>query len=86
MAVTELAALDELFEQARRLPHEARRELRDRLDQSLEEERVTGDSPPKGPYASLLKAAGTAHSLASDVARNKKKHLAEVYMPKRIDR
>jgi len=86
MAATELAPLDELFEQARRLPPEARRELRDRLNQSLEDEGVIRDSPPKGPYASLLRAAGTAHSLSPDVARNKKKHLAEAYMPTRVGR
>ncbi len=78
--------VDDLLEQARRLPLQARRELRDRLDESLEEERPDEEKADEGPYASLLRSAGTAHSLAPDVARNKNKHLAEIYAGKRNGR
>ncbi len=40
----------------------------------------------EGPYAALLRSAGSAHSLAPDVARHKNEHLAEIYAPKRTDR
>ena len=76
-----MRTVDELLEQAKRLPSQARRELRDRLDESLEEE--PAEKADEGPYASLLKSAGGAHSLSPDVARNKNKHLADIYAGKR---
>ena len=43
-------------------------------------------APADGPYGSLLGSAGSAESLADDVASNKDKHLAEIYAPKRHGR
>jgi hypothetical protein len=37
----------------------------------------------EGPYASLLEVASTAHSHFPDVARNKNKHLVDIYASKR---
>jgi hypothetical protein len=82
-----MRTVSELLEQAKRLPPHARRELRDKLDESLEEEdRPAEEMPLEGPYASLLRSAGTAHSLFPDVSRNKNKHLAEIYAGKRGNR
>ena len=82
-----MMTVDTLLEQAKRLPPQARRELRDRLDESLgAEEHPVAEVADEGPYASLLKSAGTAHSLCPDVARHKNRHLAEIYAAKRGDR
>lgn len=78
--------VDELLEQAKKLPLKAQRELKDRLAESLEQRETTAESPEAGPYASLLSSAGSAHSTAPDVSRNKRKHLAEIYAPKRSGR
>jgi hypothetical protein len=81
-----MRTVDDFLEEAKRLPPLARRELRDRLAESLEEEeRPDAEGPEEGPYASLLRSAGSAHALAPDVARNKNKHLAEIYAPKHND-
>ena len=65
----------------------SRQEPRDRLGEALEgEDRSAAEEVVEGPYASLLKSAGSAHSLDSDVARNKHKHLAEIYAPRRDER
>jgi hypothetical protein len=75
-----MRAVDDLIEQAKRLPPEARRELRDRLDESLDEkEEPAEEQVGEGLYASLLKIAGTAHSKYPDVSANKNKHLAEIF-------
>ena len=79
-----MRTVDELLEQAKRLSPQARKELRDRLDESLGEEPAEGMD--EGPYASLLKSAGAAHSLFPDVARNKNKHLADIHAGKRGSR
>lgn len=82
-----MRTVDDLLEQAKRLPPQARRELRDKLDETLEEEeRPTGEGADEGPYASLLKIAGTAHSKYPDVSSDKNKHLAEIYAGKREDK
>jgi hypothetical protein len=83
-----MRAVDELLEQARRLPPQARRELRDRLDASLEaeEHKDAAESPKDGSYASLLRSAGSAHSFAPDIARKKNEHIAQIYAPKRTGR
>lgn len=73
-----MRTVDDFLEEAKRLPPLARRELRDRLAESLAEERPDAEGPEEGPYASLLRSAGSAHSLAPGVARNKNKHLAEI--------
>ena len=83
-----MLTVDEIINQAKRLPPQARRHLRDSLDESLEEENAVPEGPQtdEGPYASFLKSAGSAHALAPDVARNKNKHLAEVSVDKRSAR
>lgn len=79
-----MATIDELLEQAKRLTPRQRRELRDRLAESLKE----GECPAtgEGPYASLLRSAGSGHAVAPDIARRKSKHLAEIYATKRTPR
>jgi len=82
-----MRTVEDLLEEAKQLPPQARRDLRDRLDKSLEEEeRPAAEGAGEGPYAALLRSAGSAHSLAPDVARNKNKHLGEIYAPNRTDR
>ena len=62
----------------------SQKESRDRLAESLEgEEHSAAEEALEGPYASLLRSAGSAYALDSDVARNKNKHLAEIYAPRR---
>lgn len=79
-----MPTVHDLIEQARRLPPQARRELRDMLDESLaDDERAGEQQAGEGPYASLLKLAGTAHSRFPDVSANKNKHLAQIYAGKR---
>ncbi len=65
-----MRTVDELLEQAKRLPPQDRKELRDRLDESLGEE--PAQRVDEGPYASLLKSAGAAHSLFPDVYAGKR--------------
>jgi hypothetical protein len=77
--------VDDLHRQAKSLPPQAPRELRDRLTETLEDEKPPAEQTIEGPYASL-KSAGSAHAISAQVARNKNKHLAEVYAPKRTDR
>ena len=79
-----MRTVDELLEQAKHLSPRARKELRDRLDESLGEE--PAESADEGPYASLLKSAGAVRSLSPDVARNKHEHLADIYAGKRSGR
>ena len=82
-----MRTVDKLLEQARRLPPQARRELRDKLDELLAGAgRPSEEQAADGPYASLLSSAGTAHALFPAVARNKNKHLAEIYAGKRGNR
>ena len=64
-------------------------ETTEELIRILREGRDDGSSaeaPENGPYGSLLGSAGSAESLADDVASNKDKHLAEIYAPKRSGR
>jgi hypothetical protein len=82
-----MRTVEELLEQAKRLPPQARRELKDRLEESLEEEeRPAAEKADEGPYASLLRMAGTAHSKSPDVSVNKNKHLAEIYAGERDEK
>jgi hypothetical protein len=79
-----MSAVDQLLEQAKRLSPTALRELRDRLTEALAaDEQTPSARKTEGPYAALLRSAGTAHGIAPDVARNKNKHLAEIYEGKR---
>jgi hypothetical protein len=78
-----MRAIDELLERAKRLPLDAQRELRDRLEESLEEAAPPAEAGNEGPYAALLQIAGTAHSKYPDVSANKNRHLSEIYAGKR---
>jgi hypothetical protein len=81
--VAAMQTVDDLLEQAKRLPPQARKELRDKLDASLEsEQRRAAGAADEGPYASLLAIAGTAHSKYPDVSVNKNEHLAEIHAGK----
>ncbi len=60
--------------------------LRARRDEGTSTEPTENQVAADGPYRSLLGSAGSAESLADDVARNKDKHLAEIYAPKRPER
>lgn len=78
-----MRTVDDLLEQAKRLPPQARKELRDKLDESLQDgERPAAGAADEGPYASLLAIAGTAHSKYPDVSVHKNKHLAEIHAGK----
>ena len=78
-----MRTVDDLLEQAKLLPPQSRKELRDKLDESLgAEERPAAGTADEGPYASLLQLAGTAHSKYPDVSVHKNKHLAEIYAGK----
>jgi hypothetical protein len=79
-----MRTVDDLLEKARRLPPKARRELRDKLDESLSSRGVDSEPEEEGPYAALLDLAGTAHAKDNDVARNKNMHLAHIYASRRI--
>jgi hypothetical protein len=81
-----MRTVEELLDEAKKLPVKARKELRDRLAESLEVEKPCPEPSEEGPYASLLRSAGSAHSTARNVSRNKNKHLAEIYAPKRAGR
>ncbi len=70
-----------LLQEAKRLTREEQKELAAGLERSLRaslRKRLSS-----GPYASLLKLAGTADSDFRDVSRNKKKHLGEIYAGRR---
>ena len=60
--------------------------LREGRDDGSSAEAPENQAPADGPYGSLLGSAGSAESLADDVASNKDKHLAEIYAPKRRGR
>jgi hypothetical protein len=62
------------------------RVLREGRDDGSSIEPPDNRAPANGPYASLLASAGSAESLADDVASNKDKHLADIYTPNRSGR
>lgn len=77
------ATLDEALAQ---LKHDPKSPVQARVGELDVELRVIGEASQakeRGPYSSLLNSAGSAESLAPDVARNKHEHLAEIYAPKR---
>jgi hypothetical protein len=84
-----MRTVDEIFEEAKRLPEKDLQRLRAKLadiegtpSPPPENELADGDVPG-GRYARLLAMSGAAHSDFTDVSRQKGKHLAEVYAPKR---
>jgi hypothetical protein len=83
-----MTTLERIIEQATRLPTRDRRRVLDAVRKSLDNgkrgakpkgKRVVRKVAGKGPYATSLAAAGTAHSDYTDVSSNKYKHLAEIY-------
>ncbi len=71
-----MRTVDEIVEQAKRLPINERRELRERLEE-LEAEGEEGELVAERPYAGWLAAAGSMHSDFTDVSENKCKHVAD---------
>ena len=69
-----MRTVDEIVEQAKRLPLKERLELVERLeDLDATESEQLGN----GPYDALLELAGTVHSDVPDLAENKCSHVAE---------
>ncbi len=78
-----MRTLDEILEQAKRLPPRERRLLIDELEESLPAE-GTEEAEPAWLAAmdAFLALGGTAHSDYTDVSSDKYKHLAEIYADK----
>ncbi len=79
-----MQTLEDILEEARRLPPDERRRLLEKLQQ--EEEERESEPSEQARFAALdklLALSGTAHSDYTDVSSNKYKHLAEVYATKR---
>ena len=80
--------VQEIVEEARRLPVPERRRLIHEIESSLEKDlKVDQKEPPPVDlsslrYAQTLALAGTLHSDHPDVAGDKYKHLAEIYADK----
>ena len=81
--------VNEIVEEAKRLPVPERRRLIHEIESSLELEsqKTAPKRPPSvataGPrYAQTLALAGSLHSDYRDVASDKYKHLAEIYADK----
>jgi hypothetical protein len=72
---------DKLFERAKRLKPEELSKLVVRLEEYLASFEESQAKPPL--YSHTLALSGTAHSDWTDVSSHKRKHLAEVYAPKR---
>ncbi len=82
-----MRTIDEIFEQVRQLPATERRQLLDRLEDTLaEEELLPEKAPAVGSYAPLLALAGTVHSDFTDVSTDKYAHLAAAFGDERDDR
>jgi len=82
--------IDEILEQAKRLSLKERQrlieELEDLEDSSeLQESSRAKKSPPQGPYARTLAAAGTVHSDFDDLSTDKYKHIAAAADDQRED-
>jgi hypothetical protein len=82
--------IDEILEQAKRLSVKERQrlieELEDLEDSSeLQESSKAKKSPPQGPYARTLAAAGTVHSDFDDLSTDKYKHVAAAADDQRDD-
>ena len=78
--------LDEALVQLRRDPEHPVQANIGELEIELRVIRKTADAGQGGPYDSLLASAGTAEALGEDIARHKRAHLADVYVPKRNGR
>ena len=78
--------VNEIVEEAKRLPVPERRHLIHEIESSLEQEKqkTALKQPPSGAtsgprYAQTLALTGSLHSDYRDVASDKYKHLAEIY-------
>ena len=75
-----MATLDDIVEQARRLPLRDRRELAQKIEDMLaDDEASMTASSGAGPYATTLAASGSGHTDFADVSTDKYGHLAEAY-------
>lgn len=77
-----MRTVDEILEHAKRLSLEDRR----KLVENLEEDLIEATAEEARRLAALdrwLARAGSGHSAFTDVARDKYKHLAEVYAAKK---
>jgi hypothetical protein len=75
-----MRAVDEILEKAKSLRPEERRELLERLEDSVSEEDTPGETPAaRGRYPRSLAASGSARSEHSDVSSDKYRHLGEAY-------
>jgi hypothetical protein len=77
--------VNEIVEEAKRLPVAERRRLIHEIESSMEKDQIVDqkEPPPVSPshprYTQTLALAGTLHSDYRDVAGDKYKHLAEIY-------
>ena len=80
-----MRTVDEILEQAKRLPAEDRRKLIDALREDVSDEQTDREEEAKrlAAFDRFLSRAGTGHSEYTDVARDKYKHLGDVYADKR---
>ena len=82
-----MQTVNEIVEEAKRLPASERRRLIHEIESSLELEKdqeVAPKQPPLGApsglrYAQTLALTGSLHSDYRDVSGDKHKHLAEIY-------
>ncbi len=84
-----MSTIEDLIRRAKRLPADERHRLIRQLQVSLAKpaprkppKRKRRGPAPKG-LATFLALSGSAHSDYTDVSRNKGKHLADVYAPRR---
>jgi len=77
--------VEALIEQVCRLPLADRQRVVEAVEESLAEDTTPAPEAVAGPYARSLALAGTMHTDFSDVATDKYKHLAEVYVSQSDD-
>ena len=80
-----MQTVDEILEHAKRLSADDRRKLVDALQEDVAEEQGGIDDEAKrlAAFDRFLSRAGTGHSEYTDVARDKYKHLDDVYSDKK---
>ncbi len=78
-----MRTVEEILEQAKRLPPRERRRLIDELEESLPADEATEPEPAwLAAMERWLALAGTGHSDYTDVSSDKYKHLADIYADK----
>jgi len=80
-----MQTVDEILEQAKQLSADDRRRLVDALQEDVAEEQGNGEEEAKrlAAFDRFLSRAGSGHSEYTDVARDKYKHLDDVYSDKK---